>query len=309
VRVQQAHGPPRHPQPSTRYPTPHPPSKGRAKRCPRRRLEEPCPQRFGQPPTRPTRRPKRGAPTWYPTHPPDQGRAKRRPGWRSREPGPSRSGRSSNSPDPPAETKHSRMVPHIPAAPGTSEAMFRLALQRTRPFTIGSVPSSSAMRAEARAPLGSPRTKEKQCPLLLPFGRNEGPSRGTPSLAHPGTGEAMSRLAPQRTKPSTIGTVPATWPKPPPRGWRSTWCPTHSPAQGRAKRRSGWRSREPRPSRLGLSPQRSPSPSSDRAPHVERAGVGAGAVRGRRGGQAPWRRARAASADGLAREGGWVGEG
>ena len=72
----------------------------------------------------------------------------------------------------------------------------------------------------------------------------------------PGTSEATFRLVPQRTRPFTIGTVPTTWPRSSPRGWRSTWYPTHPSAQGRAERGSGLRSREPGPSRSGLSSNR-----------------------------------------------------
>ena len=136
--------------------------------------------------------------------------------------------------------------------------------------------------------------------------------RSTWYPTHPpaqGRAERGSGSLPREPRPSRLGVSPQPGRDPRRRGWRSTWCPTHPPTQGRAERRSGWRSREPGPSRSGLSPQRSPPPSNDRAPHEERAGVGAGAARGRRGGQAPWRRAGGGSADPLAREGGWVGEG
>ncbi len=217
----------------------------------------------------------------------------------------------------------SRGTPSL-TRPGTSEATFRLPMEGRPP----------------RSRLGLEQQRSTVSLFRPP---------GTPPLTHPGTSEAMFQLAPQKTRPVTIGTVPATWPKPPPRGCRSTWYLTHpptqgpakrcpgwrfeepwpprsglisnptdlsagtkhshlvphpSPVQGRAKRCSGWRSREPAPSRSGLSPQRSPRPSSDRAPHEERAGGGGGGGPGTEARASPGTAVGTPNAGGLARRGG-----
>ncbi len=163
-------------------------------------------------------------------------------------------------------------------------------------------------------PAGAPENQalhDRDCPRNLAeiLARQDDAPPGTPRI-HPLRNERSDVPVgiPENLSPSRLG-LSSNRPTRRPKRGSSTQCPTYPPTQERAKRRPGWRSREPGPSRLGLSPQRSPPPSSARAPHEERAGVGAGAVRRRRGGQAPWRRVRAVSAGILAREGGRVGGG
>jgi len=237
-----------------------------------------------------------------------------------------------NPTDPPAETRRPRPVPHSPSHPGTSEAMSRLAFQRIQVLHDRDCPHSPANPSDETSsphlvPHPSPtqeraerrsgcRSRESRA-VTIGTVPNPTDLSAEPTLLRPvphsptrrGTSEAMSRLAPQRTTDLHDRDCSHSPANPSDETSSPHLVPHPLLAQGRAEQRPGWRSRGPSPSRLGLPPQRSPPPSSDRAPIEERAGVGAGAVRRRRRGQAPWRRDRTVSAGILAREGDRVGGG
>ena len=119
--------------------------------------------------------------------------------------------------------------------------MFRLALQRTRPSTIGTVPQPTDSPAETKHPHLVPHSPPAQ-----------------------GRAKRRSGWRSREPSPPRSGLSPNRPTRRPKRG-SSTQCPTHPPTQGRAKRRSGWRSREPSPPRSGLSPNR-PTPWPKRGP-------------------------------------------
>ncbi len=123
-----------------------------------------------------------------PTHPTAQERAKRCPDWRIREPQPftietvpATWPRSS-----PREWR-STWHPTHPLAQGQAKRCPDCQSRESRAVTIGTVPNPTDLLAETRPPRLVPH---------LPI--------------HPGTSEATSRLALQRTLAFTIGTVPST---------------------------------------------------------------------------------------------------
>ncbi len=114
----------------------------------------------------------------------------------------------------------------------------------------------------ARSPPAAPRTR---CAASAHTPMNQTPSpilfrpkRSTPSRCPtlstlPGTSGATSRLAsqgPLRDRDCAWSSRDQQCP------FLVPWYPTHPPPQGRAKRCSDWRLREPGPSRSGLSPTR-----------------------------------------------------
>ena len=231
------------------------------------------------------------------------------------------------------------------------------------PGTIGTVPTPTRLRAEARAPSGSPgrrkitvpysrpkRSAPTECPAHPPAQeraeRRSGSPRTPSAIATglgaeennsvpfssstwypthppPGTSEATFRLAPQRTKPFTIGAGPRAArcglkpalrrarpdegktlsPTPDRNEAPPTSTPlTHPPRDERSDVPVG-APENPGPSRSGLSPQRSLRPSSGRAPTRNGPAWGRGRPgdggEGKPRGGVPGRRAQTAWPDGV----------